>query len=121
MLGNRFLVTLNYLDADLAANDTHRFRLPFGFTLLAVNACCAASDSFILDVGTIDNDDEYLDGKTVEGSATVTTLFGASDFVGGQCPYIPANTEMLITIDYDGGDGGDAGGVSLTLVCAEGQ
>ena len=31
-----------------------------------------------------------------------------------------ANTEWLVSVDYDGGDGGDAADVSITLILTEG-
>ena len=120
MLGNHLLLPLNFLDTALAANHTYRLRLPFGVTLEGVNAACAALTSFILDIGTAADADAYLKTKTVTGAASTTTMFGRADFVGGEYPHIPAGTEILVTIDYDGGDGTDAADVSLTLILAEG-
>lgn len=120
MLGNHLLLPINFLDAALAANQTYRMRLPFGVTIEGVNAAAADTTSFILDIGTAADDDAYLDGKTVTGAAAVTTLYGRADFVNGEYPHIPANTEILVTIDFDGGDGGDASDVSLTLILTEG-
>ena len=120
MLGNHLLLPINFLDAALAANQTYRMRLPFGVTIEGVNAAAADTTSFILDIGTAADDDAYLDGKTVTGAAAVTTLYGRADFVNGEYPHIPANTEILVTIDFDGGDGGDAADVSVTLILTEG-
>ena len=63
---------------------------------------------------------KLVDGKTVTGAAAATTLFGRSDFPNGEYPHIPADTEILISIDYDGGDGGNASDVSVTLILTEG-
>ncbi len=120
MLGNHLLLPINFLDAALAANHTYRLRLPFGVTLAGVSAAAADSTSFILDIGTAADSDAYLDGVTVTGAAATTTLYGRSDFVNGEYPHIPANTEILVSIDYDGGAGGDAADVSLTLIFTEG-
>jgi hypothetical protein len=120
MLGNHLLLPINYLDAALAANQTYRIRLPFGVTLVGVNAACADTTSFILDIGTAADPDAYLDGVTVTGAASTTTLFGLTDFVNDQYPHIPADTEWLISVDYDGGAGGDASDVSITLILLEG-
>lgn len=120
MLGNHLLLPISFLDAALTANQTYRLRLPFGVTLEGVNAACANSTSFILDIGTAADADAYLAAKTVTGAASTTTMFGRADFVGGEYPHIPAGTEILVTIDYDGGDGTDAADVSLTLILAEG-
>lgn len=120
MLGNHLLLPISFLDAALTANQTYRLRLPFGVTLEGVNAAAAASTSFILDIGTAADADAYLKTKTVTGAASTTTMFGRADFVGGEYPHIPAGTEILVTIDYDGGDGTDAADVSLTLILSEG-
>jgi len=120
MLGNHLLLPINFLDAALAANHTFRLKLPFGVTLEGVNAAAANTTSFILDIGTAADTDAYLDGVTVAGAASTTTLYGRSDFVNGEYPHIPANTEWLVSVDYDGGDGGDAADVSITLILTEG-
>lgn len=120
MLGNHLLLPINFLDAALAANHTYRLRLPFGVTLEGVNAAAADSTSFILDIGTAADSDAYLDGVTVTGAAATTTMFGRTDFVNDEYPHIPADTEILVSIDYDGGAGGDAADVSLTLIFTEG-
>ena len=120
MLGNHLLLPINFLDAALAANHTYRLRLPFGVTLEGVSAAAADTTSFILDIGTAADSDAYLDGVTVTGAASTTTMFGRADFVGGEYPHIPAGTEWLVSIDYDGGAGGDAADVSITLILTEG-
>ena len=120
MLGNHLLLPISFLDAALAANQTFRIRLPFGVTLEGVNAAAADTTSFILDIGTAADTDAYLDGVTVTGAAATTTLYGRSDFVSGEYPHIPANTEWLVSVDYDGGAGGDAADVSITLILTEG-
>ena len=120
MLGNHLLLPINYLDAALAANQTYRFKLPFPVTLVGVNAAAANTTSFILDIGTAADDDAYLDGKTVTGAASTTTSYGQADFVNAEYPHIAANTEVVVTVDYDGGAGGDAADVSITLILAEG-
>lgn len=120
MLGNHLLLPINFLDAALAANHTYRLRLPFGVTLEGVSAAAADTTSLILDIGTAADSDAYLDGVTVTGAASTTTMFGRSDFVNGEYPHIPAGTEVVVSIDYDGGAGGDAADVSLTLILAEG-
>jgi hypothetical protein len=113
-------ICLNYLDAALAANATYRVSFPFDTQLVFVNAACANTTSFIMDVGTAADDDAYLDGVTVTGAAATTTDFDRDNFVNGEYPHIPANTEIVVTIDYDGGAGGDAADVSVTLLFTEG-
>lgn len=119
-MDNHMLVCLNFLDAALAANATYRLSLPFPVTLEAVNAACADTTSFILDIGTAADPDAYLDGVTVTGAAATTTDFGRANFVGGEYPHIPAGTEWLVSVDYDGGAGGDASDVSVTLILSKG-
>lgn len=120
MQGTRLLLPINFLDAALAANQTYRLSLPFDVQLVGVNAAAADTTSFILDIGTAADTDAYLDGVTVTGAAATTTDFGRSDFVGGEYPHIPAGTEWLVSVDYDGGAGGDAADVSITLILTEG-
>lgn len=119
-MDNHMLLSLNFLDAALAADATYRVKLPFGVTLEGVNAACANTTSFILDIGTAADPDAYLDGVTVAGAASTTTDFDRSDFVGGEYPHIPAGTEWLVSVDYDGGDGGNASDVSVTLILSKG-
>ncbi len=120
MIGNHLLLPISFLDAALTANQTYRFRLPFGVPLDGVSAAAGNTTSFILDIGTAASGSAYLATKTVTGAAATTTMFGRSDFVGGEYPHIPADTEILVTIDYDGGAGGDAADVSVTLILLEG-
>jgi hypothetical protein len=120
MQGLHIPICLNFLDAALAANATYRVKFPFPSQLVYVNGACANTTSFILDVGTAADDDAYLDGVTVTGAAATTTGFGRANFVNGEYPKIAADTEIVVTIDYDGGAGGDASDVSVTLLFTEG-
>ena len=120
MQGMYLPISLNYLDAALAANHTYRVSFPFATQLVFVNAACANGTSFILDIGTAADTDAYLDGLTVTGAASTTTGFGRADFVGGEYTHIDAGTEIVISIDYDGGAGGDAADISLTVLFTEG-
>lgn len=104
----------------LTANVTFRFKAPIPMQLVKVDAACADTTSFILDIGTAANDDAYLDGKTVTGAASTTTEFGRSDFVDGEFPHFVAGTEVLVSVDFDGGDGGNAAGISMVLWFTEG-
>ncbi len=119
MLGNLFVLSLES-DATLAADYVRRFQLPVGATLVAVNAGADNSTSFILDIGSAADADAYLDGVTVTGAASTTTMYGRSDFVDGEYPHIAANGEVVVTIDYDGGAGTDGAGVHVDLYFREG-
>ena len=109
-----------FIPGTLTANVAFRFSAPIGLQLVGVSAACANATSFILDVGTVADEDAYLDGKTVTGAAATTTDFARFDFVGGEYPHILANTEVVVTVDYDGGDGNDAAAVSMVLWFTEG-
>jgi hypothetical protein len=108
------------LAAALAANDDHHIKFPFDVQLVGVNAACDNATSFILDIGTAADPDAYLDGVTVTGAADTTTSYGRADFVNGEYPHIAKNTEVLISVDYDGGAGNDAAGVAINLFFTEG-
>ena len=103
------------LDATLTGDIVRRFQAPFDLQLVKVNAGCDNTTSFILDIGTASDADAYLDGVTVTGAAATTTEYNQADFVDGQFPAIPDGTEVVITIDYDGGAGGDSAGVNVDL------
>lgn len=120
MQGTYFPICLSYLNAALTADVTYRCSFPFPVQLVHVNAACANATSFILDVGSAADTDAYLDGVTVTGDASTTSDFTRSNFVNGEYPHIDANTEIVITIDYDGGAGNDASDVSVTLLFTEG-
>lgn len=104
----------------LAADVKFRFRAPIGMQLVGVGAACDNATSFILDIGTAADPDAYLDEKTVTGAASTTTLFGRSDFPGGEFPHWPAGGEILVSVDFDGGAGGNAANVSIVLWFTEG-
>ena len=88
--------------------------------LIGANAGCDNTTSFILDVGTAADTDAYIDASTVTGAAATTTDIAASDLVDGAPMHIAAGTEVVITIDYDGGAGGDAAGIHVDLFFREG-
>ncbi len=119
MQGNLFVMGIE-MDATLTGDIVRRFSLPIGATLIGANAGCDNTTSFILDVGTAADADAYIDGVTITGAAATTTDIAASALVDGAPMHIAANTEIVITIDYDGGAGGDAAGVNVDLFFREG-
>ncbi|MFN2124202.1 MAG: hypothetical protein ACK2T4_06760 [Candidatus Promineifilaceae bacterium] len=119
MQGNFFTIGIE-MDATLTGDIVRRFSLPVGATLIGANAGCDNATSFILDVGTAVDDDAYIDGETITGAAATTTDIAASDLVGGAPMHILAGTEVVITIDYDGGARGDAAGIHVDLFLREG-
>lgn len=119
MQGDHLLVPI-FVPGTLAADFHYEFAAPFDMTLVEVSGNCNASTSVILDVGTTADTDAYLDGVTVTGHATNATIFDRDDFVNTQYPHITKGTYVVVTVDYDGGAGGDGAGVSLLLTFAEG-
>lgn len=119
MQGNLFVMQL-FIEGTLTADVTRRFSLPVGATLIGANAGCDNATSFILDVGTAADADAYIDGETITGAAATTTDLAASDLVDGAPMHIDAGTEVVITIDYDGGAGTDGAGIHVDLFFREG-
>jgi hypothetical protein len=104
----------------LAADAKFRFQAPIGLQLVGVGAACDNGTSFILDIGTAADPDAYLDEKTVTGATSTTTVFGRSDFPSSEFPHWAAGGEVLVSIDFDGGAGGNATNVSIVLWLTEG-
>ena len=104
------------LTADINAN----FQAPFDLQLVAVSAKFDNTPSVILDIGTTSDTDAYLDGVTVTGAAAACTLYTRADFVDDQFPHISAGDEVQVTVDYDGGAGGDGANLTVTLFFTEG-
>ena len=119
MQGNFFTMGIE-MDATLTGDIVRRFSLPVGATLIGANAGCDNTTSFILDVGNAADADAYIDGVTITGAASTTTDIEPSDLVDGAPMHIDANTEIKITIDYDGGAGGDGAGINVDLFFREG-
>jgi hypothetical protein len=121
MQGNHFAIPI-VVPGTLTADVHFEFHAPINCQLEKVSANCDAATSFILDIGENDtpDTDAYLDGVTVTGHATDNTEYTRTDFVGDQFPHIAAGADVVVTIDYDGGAGNDAAGVSILLWFSEG-
>lgn len=104
-----------YFDGAMAADTVREFKAPFDMQLLKVGSQAGNTLTCILDIGTVADPDAYLDGVTITGATGVAELLGQSDFVDGQYPAIPADTQVQITIDFDGGSGGNVGDLNLDL------
>lgn len=109
-----------YIGGTLSANHQAQFQAPFDMQLVKVSAVCDASTSFILDIGIPTDTDLYLDGVTVTGAADTCTEYDEDDFVGDVYPHIAAGAVVTVDIDYDGGAGTDAAGVTILLTFTEG-
>lgn len=119
MQGHHFPVSI-FIPGTLTADVHYEFIAPFDMQLVRISGNCDAATSFILDVGTTADTDAYLDAQTVTGNATTSTEFDKDDFVGGEPIHIAKGTYVVATVDYDGGAGTDAAGVSILLVFTEG-
>ncbi len=121
MQGKHVLIPI-IVPGTLTANVDYSFKAPFDMQLVKVSSITDASTTFILDICENDTPDldAYLDGKTVTGHATVATEYGESDFVGAVFPHITKGTQVIASIDYDGGASSDSANVSILLTFAEG-
>lgn len=119
MQGNLFTIS-HFVAGTLSADATKRMSFPFGVTLIGGNAGCDNTTSFLLNFGTAADTDAYIDDLTVTGAAATTTDIASSDLVDGAPMHISANTELVLTVDYDGGAGGDSANVDVHLFFREG-
>jgi hypothetical protein len=119
MQGNIFVLTKS-VPGTLTANASMRFKFPFGATLIGANAYTDNALTFILDFGTAADPDAYIDEVTITGATGTTTEIAPSSFVDGAPVHIPAGTECLLSIDYDGGGGNDSANVDVHLFFREG-
>ena len=99
----------------LLADEYFEFIAPFDMQLVRVSGNAANTTSCILDIGTAADTDAYLDGVTLTGATAVPTEWTQTDFVNDQYPAIPDGTVVQITVDYDGGAGGDVDDLMLNL------
>ncbi|HET6446170.1 MAG TPA: hypothetical protein VFI27_16505 [candidate division Zixibacteria bacterium] len=119
MQGNMFALPI-CVPGTLTADVSFRFQAPFDMQLVKVTAGCDNALTFILDIGTAADLDAYLDAVTVTGVTATTTEYDRDDFVDDQYPHISDGDEVVVTIDYNGGDGNDSANVSVVLWFYEG-
>jgi len=91
------------------------FKAPFDLQLVKVSGNAANTTSCIIDIGTAADTDAYLDGVTLTGATAVPTDYNQADFVNAQYPLIPKDTVVQITVDFDGGAGGNVDDLNLDL------
>lgn len=104
----------------LAADVSRVLVFPYPVQLVGVSGRTDNTTSFILDIGTEADPDAYLDGVTITGAATGKTQFGRTDFVGDEYPHIPENTPIKVSVDFDGGAGGNSANVDVQLYFTQG-
>ena len=119
MQGNLFVIGLK-VPGTLTANHVKRVSFPFGVTLIGGNAAADNTTGFDLDVGTAADTDAYIDAHEVIGAAATSVDIAASDLVDGAPMHIPANTEIVITIDFDATGSSDADNANVHLFFREG-
>ena len=100
---------------DVPGDQFREFKAPFDLQLVKVSGNAVNATTCIIDIGTAADTDAYLDGVTLTGATGVPTDFELADFVDDQYPAIPKDTVVQITIDYDGGAGGDVDDLNLDL------
>ena len=115
MQGNTFalpIIVPGTLAADVVAHFKHLRELQ----LVGISGKTDDTTSFILKVGTAADDDKFYTGTITGGAAPV--LLDGDDFVALGSP-LPWSKEYLVTVDYDGGAGGNAANVTVILYMSE--
>ncbi|MFC1879386.1 hypothetical protein ACFLZW_05685 [Chloroflexota bacterium] len=88
----------------LAANDTFEFKMPVPAILYRVSAVASNDSDATIMIGTAADTDAYMAATTI-GDSGVPNQLDRDDFIDDQYPHIPADTNVVITLDYDGAAG----------------
>ena len=115
MQGNTFtlpIVVPGTLTADVVAHFKHMRELQ----LVGISAKSDDTTSFILKIGTAADDDAFYTG-TITGGAAPVVIAGTA-FIDAGSP-LPWSKEYLVTIDFDGGAGGNSANVTVVLFLSE--
>ena len=115
MQGNTFAFPI-IVPGTLTADVTTHFKHMRELQLVGISAKTDDTTSFILKIGTAADDDAFYTG-TVTGGAAPVVIAGTA-FVDAGSP-LPWSKEYLVTIDYDGGAGGNAANVTAVLYLSE--
>lgn len=128
MQGNKFAVSYNF-PGTLAANQVVTFRFPFAVTLLGVSIGAQNDSDATIEVGTAGDPNGYLTAAVI-GDSGVSVLYDRDDWDGALLPsdhvsgvdhvHIPKNTDIEVTLDYDGSSGTAAQNVTLCMIFCEG-
>jgi hypothetical protein len=119
MQGTRFVVSY-HTAGTLAANHSFIFKVPFDCSLISVSAAGSNANNGILDVGKTAALEAYLKDMDVGDSSVAAIKKAESDFVGSVFPHIPADTNVIATLDYDGAAGTAVADFTLVMVFTEG-
>ncbi len=119
MQGTRFAVSY-HTGGTLAANQTVIFKFPFDVQLISVSAANTAATDALVDVGKTAALEAYVKDMAVGDSSVAAVLDEAGDFEGDVFPHIVADTNIIVSVDYDGAAGVAAANLTLVLVFSEG-
>jgi hypothetical protein len=120
MDGARVVVPVHF-HGTMAANGLFRWKTPCGLTLVHVSAGSSVDTNATVAVGNTGTNQSaaYMAAKDV-GDAAAVNEYDRADFVNGEHPHIPAGTDLLVTVDFDGSSGTAAQNCSVVLTFLEG-
>jgi hypothetical protein len=107
-------------DGALTANEEYFVAFPFPVTFMGMSVYLANTTSVILDVGSAASKEAYIKDLTVTGTTDTVNQYGKSSMVGTEYAHIDANTAICVSVDYDGGAGGDGSDLTVMLLFTEG-
>ena len=96
-----------------------QFEFPFDVQLLGFCSYSTNDNDATIKVGTDSDDDAYYTAAVVGDDGDTKTV-SRTDLVGDQYPHIDKETEITITIDYDGAAGTAAEDLTLVFYFTEG-
>jgi len=108
-----------YIPGTLAADHTLEFKLPFDAQLIHVSLSNSANTAGWVKVGTTGGDANYMIFKDI-GDSEVAAEYDWDDFVGSQYPHIPAATNIIVSVDYNGTAGTAAANAVINLMFTRG-
>ncbi len=119
MQGDHITVTFHTAGA-LAADHSYIFKLPFDVQLVGVSAAATNASSAIIDVGYTGSLEAYVSNMDAGDSSVAAVLDEPGDFSASYFPHIDANTNIIVTVDYDGAGGTAAQNLTIVLTFTEG-
>jgi hypothetical protein len=108
-----------HVPGTLTADITPIFKAPFPLQLVAVSACSTVATNATIKIGTMADDDAYMAATAIANSGSAAG-FGRTDFVDDQYPHISKDTQVKVTVDFDGSSGSAAANLQVLLDFVEG-
>ncbi|MGB9673650.1 MAG: hypothetical protein ACPL3P_05890 [Anaerolineales bacterium] len=108
-----------HIPGTLAANVIPVVSIPFDCSLVHVSAVASNTNDATLKVGSTLDDDAFVSAFAI-GDGNVPVVKSRKDFVEGQYPHLPAGTNLMLTLDYDGAGGTAAQNVTIVLTFTKG-